>query len=104
MIQSISSFPQNPPKSQTVNLPYEQAVELAKLGKKSATFAKQNDALIKENTHLKKTQFTLAAQLEKTNRDLKAANLKINKYEQWGRYALIAIVVMVIFILVRIFR
>ena len=101
---STKSFPQNPPKGQTINLPYEQAIELTKLAKKSTIFAKQNDALIKENTHLKKTQLTIVVELNKKGQELKVAHAEINKYEKWVKYAVITIIVIVALFLVKIFR
>lgn len=101
---STKSFPQKPPKGQTINLPYEQAVELTKLAKKSTVFAKQNDALIKENTHLKKIQLAIVAELNRKEQTLKVAHAEINKYEKWVKYAVITIVFIVALFLVKIFR
>jgi hypothetical protein len=60
--------------------------------------------LIKENTHLKKTQLAMVAEINKKEQELKVANAEINKYEKWVKYAVITIVIILALFLVKIFR
>jgi hypothetical protein len=60
--------------------------------------------LIKENTHLKKYQLAIVAELNKKGQELNVAHAEINKYEKWVKYAVITIVIIVALFLVKIFR
>lgn len=97
LIPSISLPLQAQNPSEKITLEVGQVRELTKKAKFSIILQKQNDELFKQNTQVKQAYIQLKADKEKADAELETLR------KRW-HYCLMGLVILVVFVVVKIFR